>query len=120
MNPLEFFRRGGRTALGTGRESLSALSNDVGFESLGPRSTKYPATPFIWFLGSWSQPVPEVHFFDDAWPRVAALVVHSSPPRPWLMRKTWPSGWRTWNSRTPQASSVGGQVISRPCSWQWR
>ena len=31
-----------------------------------------------------------------------------------LMRNTWPSGWRTWNSRTPHGSSVGGWVMSRP------
>src|SRR5258708_39914464 len=43
---------------------------------------------------------------------------YSSSSSPWLMRKTCPSGWRTCISRTFHGSSVGGQVISSPCSTQ--
>ena len=38
---------------------------------------------------------------------------YESGSRPRLIRKTWPSGWRTCVSRTCQGMSVGGQVTSR-------
>lgn len=41
-----------------------------------------------------------------------------SSPVARLMRKTWPSGWRTCISRTFHSISVRGNVTSRPCSRQ--
>src|SRR5204863_9736887 len=48
--------------------------------------------------------------------KIKLFEVHHRSSIPELTRKVWPSGWRMWHSRTPQASSVGGIVAIRPRS----